>query len=173
MQDVHSGWYLVYTKPRQENIAVLNLQHQGFKTYLPLLKQHKRVRQTYQLVIEPCFPRYLFILLHSGIDDWSKIRSTSGCISLVRFGALPARVPDDLVNYLQQADDKKLNQPTNSTPDFQLGSRVRIIDGILVNYEGIVEAKNNRDRITLLLNISEKHTCQVDLSVNQITWADN
>lgn len=166
--DALSGWYLVYTKPRHENIAEINLKRQGFCVYLPLLQQHKRVRNLYQIVTEPLFPRYLFVYLSAEIDDWSKVRSTRGCVSLVRFGSLPARVPDKLLDQLKHDEDTRFNQEQSSTPDFQPGDRVRVIDGMLINYEGIIENKNSQQRVTLLLTITEGHTRSVNLSVHKV-----
>ena len=34
-------WYLAYTKPRQEAVAHVNLEQQGFEAYLPLFKKFK------------------------------------------------------------------------------------------------------------------------------------
>ena len=171
VRETQAGWYLVLTRPRHEAVAKLNLQRQGFHTYLPLFQQHKRRRNLYQL--EPLFPRYLFICLSSGTDDWSKIRSTRGCVSLVQFGTSPARVPDTLVELLQQDEAVRLIQHDKKCAlDFNPGDRVRVLEGILANYEGIVEIKNNRERITLLLTIAEGHTRRVNLSVHQVKIAD-
>lgn len=166
MRDGQTGWYLVLTKPRHEDIAQTHLQRQGFHIYYPLLQQHKRRRNLYQVVTEPLFPRYLFIQLNSDVQDWSKIRSTRGCISLVRFGQLPARIPDDLIEKLKQDEKKRIID--QSIPDFKPGDRVQIMDGVLSNYEGIVEMKNSQQRITLLLTIAENHTRRVNLSVHQV-----
>lgn len=171
MKDAHTGWYLVFTKPNHENIAELNLKRQDFHIYLPLLKQHKRRRNLYQLVTEPLFPRYLFIYLNSTIDDWSKIRSTRGCVSLVRFGATPARVPDHLIERLKEEEDSRLN-PSTATLEFKPGDRVRVVDGLLADYEGIVETKNSQQRVTLLLTIAEGHTRRVNLSLHQVKAAN-
>jgi len=172
VKDAHAEWYLVFAKPNHENIAKLNLDRQGFLTYLPLLQQHKRKRNLYKLITEPLFPRYLFIYLNSEIDDWSKIRSTRGCVSLVRFGAFPARVPRLLVERLQQDEANRIIQQKICTPDFKTGDRVQIIDGVLANYEGIVEIKNSQERITLLLDIAENHTRRVNLSIHQVKAAN-
>jgi transcriptional antiterminator RfaH len=169
---VHTGWYLVFTKPNHENVAALNLRQQGFHIYLPLLQQHKHRRNLYQIVTEPLFPRYLFIYLSSGVDDWSKIRSTRGCISLVRFGMLPAQVPDTLIEQLQKDESLRLIHQKENIPDFKPGDRVKVVDGILTDYEGIVDIKNSNQRITLLLNIAEGHTRRVDLSVHQVKVAN-
>lgn len=168
VKDAQTEWYLVFTKPKQEIIAKSNLERQGFHTYLPLLQLHKRRNNIYHIVTEPLFQRYLFIDLNSQVDDWSKIRSTRGCISLVRFGTLPARVPSYLIEQLKHDENKQLSEPRASVPDFQPGDRVQVVDGVLVNYEGIVAVKNNQQRITLLLTISEGHTRAVNLSIHQV-----
>lgn len=163
-----AGWYLVFTKPNRETIAEQHLQRQGFDIYLPLLQQHKRCRNLYQVVTEPLFPRYLFIHLHSGVDDWSKIRSTQGCVSLVRFGPLPACVPENLIEQLKRDEETRVIQNRKSTPDFKPGDHVQVVDGALINYKGIVKAKNSEQRITLLLSVTEGYTHSVNLSVHQI-----
>ena len=56
-------WCAAFTKPRQEEVASENLTRQGFRTYLPRLKQPKRRRDRWIEVIEPLFPRYLFVEL--------------------------------------------------------------------------------------------------------------
>lgn len=38
-------WYLAYTKPRQEQIAQVNLEQQAFEAYLPLYKKFKKTEQ--------------------------------------------------------------------------------------------------------------------------------
>lgn len=168
VKDAQTGWYLIFTKPRQEDTAKINLERQGFITYFPLLQLHKRVRNLYQVVTEPLFPRYIFIHLNSEIGDWSKIRSTRGCISLVRFGMLPACVPDALIEQLRGDESKRLIQQEESTPDFKTGDRIQVLDGILGGYEGIVQMKNSQQRVTLLLALAEGHTRSVTLPVHQV-----
>ena len=33
-----SNWYLIHTKIRQERVALENLERQGFKCFLPLIR---------------------------------------------------------------------------------------------------------------------------------------
>lgn len=171
MRETQTGWYLVYTKPQQEKVAELNLQRQGFHIYLPYLQHHKHRRNTYQIVTEPLFPRYIFINLSYGIDDWSKIRSTRGCISLVHFGSLPARVPNALVEQLEKDEVSRRIQQQTTTPDFKFGDRVEVLDGVLAGYEGIVQIKNSQQRVSLLLTFAEGHTRCVNLPVHQVKMA--
>lgn len=170
--DARTGWYLIFTKPHHENIASVNLERQGFHIYFPLIQQHKRRHNLYQVVTEPLFPRYLFIHLNSEKEDWSKMRSTRGCVSLVRFGSIPARIPDTLVEQLKRDESTRLIQETKTTPDFKNGDRVRILEGVLSGYQGIVEVKNSQQRVTLLLTIAEGHTRCINLPTHQIELAN-
>ena len=100
------AWHLVHTKPRQEQVALVNLQRQGYECYLPQLRVEKRSRSKVQAVTEPLFPRYLFIRLDSSDQgkSWAPVRSTLGVARLVRFGDRPAVVQDDLVALLRQRE---------------------------------------------------------------------
>ena len=47
-------WYVAYTKPRQERIALENLEQQQFNTYLPLFKKLKKeTLKTYTCTVNP------------------------------------------------------------------------------------------------------------------------
>ncbi len=87
------AWYLVYSKPQQERVALENLERQGFTAYLPLVRARRRRQTRVVHVIEPMFPRYLFVNLSDLTDDWGPIRSTIGVSNLVRFGNEAARAP--------------------------------------------------------------------------------
>ena len=57
-------WFLVHTKPRQEDVALVNLERQGYRCYLPRLRVEKILRRKAVVVIEPMFSRYLFVRLY-------------------------------------------------------------------------------------------------------------
>lgn len=147
------AWYLIYSKPRQERIARENLQRQSYEVYLPLI--HQRIRRQARTVnqIVPMFPRYLFIHLDNQTDNWKPLRSTLGVARMVAFGNDPAIVPNQLINQLKEREG---TDGVHLIPDKKLtrGSTVRIIDGVLAGYEAIFEARNSRERVTLLLQIA-------------------
>jgi len=145
-------WYLVYSKPRAESQARLNLSRQGFTTYLPLVRQARRYRGRRVVRVEPLFPRYLFVQLDPVADNWAPIRSTLGVSSLVRFGGEAAPVPDELVEVLRVRGDE---QGIHILPpmEFTQGERVRVKEGPMMGYEGIFLARSGRERVLLLLDI--------------------
>jgi transcriptional antiterminator RfaH len=150
-------WYVIYAKARQEVLARDNLARQGYEVYLPLTRNRRRRRGKHTVCVEPLFPRYLFIRLDKVTDNWGPIRSTFGVQTLVRFGDQPARVPGNLVDALMSHDDEEgcQNLPV---VDFQPGEAVRIVDGVMAGYEGIVRARNSTDRVTILLDFAGKYT---------------
>ena len=145
-------WYLVYSKPRQEEVARINLERQGYQSYLPMARVPRRRLGRRVVRIEPMFPRYLFIRLDTATDNWAPIRSTLGVSSLVRFGMHPSPVPEELVAYLRSRDTAAGYQdlPLNT---FQPGQKVVIEEGPFRGYEGIYMAKTSHERVTVLLDI--------------------
>lgn len=123
-----SGWYVVYTKPRQEARALENLSNQGFVCFLPTLAAG-RLRGGRQVEItEALFTRYLFVHLEVGRSNWSAIRSTRGVVRLVEFGGAAARIPEAFIAALaeQPAQPKKL---------FEVGELLKVIGGPFVGIE--------------------------------------
>lgn len=161
------AWYLVYCKPRQEGVAKTNLERQGFRAYLPLARVARKRLGRRVPVLEPLFPRYLFIELSTETDNWGPIRSTLGVSTLVRFGGgLPARVPGDLVAGLQQRDDTEGIQDL-MVPQFREGERVRIGSGAMEGYEGIFLARTSKERVSVLLEILGRQA-KISVGVDQL-----
>ena len=148
-----AAWYLVYTKPRQEQTALVNLERQGYSCYLPRLHMEKIRSQRATVVVEAMFPRYLFVRLGSdgGSKSWAPVRSTLGVERLICFGARPARVDDALVGLLRQREQA---QPTQTL--FQPGERVCIASGPFAGIEAVFHTGNAQQRVLILLEVLGK-----------------
>lgn len=99
-QDEHA-WFVVYTKARQERVAVENLARQNFEAYCPNIAITKRRKGQLISLIEPFFPRYIFLRFNLKSDNWAPIRSTRGVSNLVRFEGVPKQVPLRLIQALR------------------------------------------------------------------------
>jgi transcriptional antiterminator RfaH len=145
-----TGWYLVHTKPRQEDIALTNLQRQGYECYLPQMRIERIRRRKAEIATEPMFPRYLFIRLDSSDQgmSWSPIRSTLGVSQLVHFGAQAAKVDDTLVDLLRQREQA---MPLDAM--FHSGDSVIITDGPFAGIEAIYQTADAERRAFILLEI--------------------
>jgi transcription elongation factor/antiterminator RfaH len=123
-----AGWFVVQTKPRQEDTAFANLQQQGYTAYLPRLAVPRRRREQWVTVSEPLFPGYVFVQLTPGKDDPAPIRSTLGARGLVRFGQYTPQVDDTLIAFFREHEHAQQAEQPASTP-FQPGNPVTILKG--------------------------------------------
>lgn len=148
-----TAWHLIHTKPRQEEIALSNLERQGYECYLPKMRIERVLRCKAKAAVEPMFPRYLFIRLDSSDKgkSWSPIRSTLGVSQLVHFGTCAAKVDDAIVALLRQ---RELIIPVDTM--FHNGETVIITDGPFAGIEAIYQILDAKQRAFILLDILSK-----------------
>ncbi|VAW71360.1 Transcriptional activator RfaH [hydrothermal vent metagenome] len=159
-------WYLVYTKPRDEQLAESNLIRQGYRVYLPLIRNRRRFRGKLKAFIEPMFPRYLFIQLDKDTDNWAPVRSTYGVSSMVYFGLKPAQIPNEIVEILtSHADENSIYQIPDE--EYCKGDKLMIVDGLMAGLEGVFLCDNTKERVDLLLDYLGKQT-EVNVSIHDI-----
>lgn len=155
-------WYLIYTKPRQELIAVVNLQNQAYTAFAPQLSVKKRTNQGWKQVNEPLFPNYVFIQLDDVTDDWKPIRSTRGVSGFVRFGSgVPVPIRDELMQPLLTFDLIQASDRLSAQP--KVGDRVIVPIGDTW-VSALVTAENAKGRVEVLLNL---------LGQEQSLWVDS
>ena len=138
------NWYLIKTKPRQENVAIKNLENQKYSTYCPTVTINNK-----HIVL---FPGYLFIYLDKKKENWSPIRSTKGVVNFVRFGLNFAQVPDTVIKFLK-ANQLINKEKLKNLNKFKSGEKVQITDGIFKNCVAIFKSSKAEDRVILLMNI--------------------
>lgn len=143
------NWYAVHTRPRQEAIAELNLERQGYRSYLPRILLRKRRRDKWKKVVEPLFPRYLFIQVDPNQQSLSPVRSTLGVAGIVRFGNRLHPVPDSVIGYIRQAKNPETSQQRADAWSHQPGNAVQILEGPLAGLSGIFQAANGEERATI------------------------
>lgn len=147
-------WYLIYTKPSGEALALTNLVRQHYLAYLPrILRSVRRAGRRYERV-GALFPRYLFLRLNEGEQSLAPVRSTVGVAGIVRFGLRYTIVPDRLVHDLQARGDPvtglhRLNIGGPPRP----GAPVRVRRGPFDGLEGVFERTAGADRVVVLLKL--------------------
>lgn len=145
-------WFVVQTKPKQESVAEVNLKRQGYETYCPKFSRKRRFRGSWRKMIEPLFPRYLFVRLEQGRDDFAPIRSTLGVTSLVRFGGMPKALTSGFVDEMKSLENDEQIIPLD-LPRWRKGDEVEIIGGALAGLRGIFLTETGAERVVLLLNL--------------------
>lgn len=148
-------WYAVCCKPRQEAIAEENLQRQGYRTYLPRIRNTRRRLGQWIDVIEPLFPRYLFIRIDPTLRSTAPVRSTRGAVGLVRFGGQPAAVPEEVIEVVMRRAEADSGVHQNR-PLFCAGDPVRLVEGPLAGIGGVFTEQDSEKRAIVLLELLGK-----------------
>jgi transcriptional antiterminator RfaH len=154
-QGLAMNWYLIHTKPRQEMCALQNLEQQGYQCYLPTLPTEKLRQGLLTVTVEPLFPRYLFVRLgqEDSAKSWAPIRSTKGVSRLVRFGVVPAKVDDRLIDILRAQDASFQGEPIRL---FKPGERVLLTEAPFIGIEGVYQMADSECRALVLIEILSK-----------------
>lgn len=155
-----AGWYVAYTKPRQEHIAEANLKQQDFQTYLPLFKTFKQSAAT--TTYEPMFPRYLFFKPSSSKQSVSAARSTRGINNLISFGAELALMAPEVLKTIQALEDQRNRADLQVISPFQPGRRARMRNTALNGLEGLVQSVSAKRVVVLLEILGRQKTINVE-----------
>jgi len=171
MQVAKANWFAVVSKPRQEQIALKNLQRQAFECFLPMAENpYQRRRKQHQKIIEPLFPRYLFLHAIAGMQNLAPVRSTLGVISMVRFGTELAVVPDAVIETIKQRVLPETGLIKINPVTLKAGDKVRFFDGPLRGVNGIVSERNSDKRVLILMELLGRPTqVEVDALMLQKT----
>jgi len=154
-------WYLVQCKPNAAQIAVHNLENQSFGTFLPLQEITKRKGKIFQRQIRPLFPGYLFVQIDPDHGPWRQVNNTRGVARLVRLGAEPSVVPNEIVEALMaQCDKKSILRQTSETQSNQLhvGDQAQVTQGPFSGFIATISNIEPNNRINTLIEIMGQTT---------------
>ena len=159
MKPNQANWFAVVTKPRQEQIALENLQRQAFECFLPMAENpYQRRSKKQQKIVEPLFPRYLFLKAIAGFQNLAPVRSTQGVVSMVRFGTELAVIPEQIINSIKQRVSPDTGLINIQPPQMKPGDKVRVFDGPFSGLSGIVQEKSSERRIIILMELLGRPT---------------
>ena len=152
------NWFAVYTKPRQEQVALLNLERQAFECYLPIAADPYQRRNVRNNRREPLFPRYLFMKADTERQSLSTVRSTRGVVGLVRSGFELIKIPVSIIAALKTRMDTATGLIPIDSIGLNNGDKVRVFDGPFAALEGVFKEHRGRTRSLLLLEILGRET---------------
>jgi len=145
-------WFTVYTKPRQERIALEHLERQGFSCFLPMAENPYQRRQQKRRA-EPLFPRYLFLHAAPGHQSLAPVRSTRGVANLVRFGTELVNVPETVIQAIHDRQDPETGLVRLEPVPVNPGDTVRVFEGPLAGLQGVFQERKGESRALLLMSL--------------------
>src|SRR5438132_12046633 len=96
-------WYVIQTKPRQEERLVAHLARRAraAEPFLPKIEVIRRHARRRVVTLEPLFPSYLFLHMTLGPAMWNEVRWAPGSRRILSGGDQPPDVVADLVQIIR------------------------------------------------------------------------
>jgi len=143
MNKTPDNWFVVQVKPNGFRRASVNLERQGFKTFVPFFPNQPT---------KPLFSGYIFVQFDPLQARWTKINSTYGVSRLLTDPSCnPERMPSQWMSGLiaRCFEDGVLRPPD----DLQVGDLVRVNAGPFADHVLRIDALDKNGRIKALFEI--------------------
>jgi transcriptional antiterminator RfaH len=124
-----AGWYLIYTKPRQERKVTNQLVESNIQAYLPLTKERRQWSDRRKIIYQPMFPSYVFVYLNN-LQEFYKGLGFEGTCCYVKSGKEAVSIRDTEVNYIRMLENNGENIEV-SKDFFKVGQQLIIQQGPL------------------------------------------
>lgn len=160
--DNNFQWYVFYTCPRSEKVVYNELINRGYEVFLPVMKTLKLWKNRQKKWIDQVlFPSYIFVYTRQ--LELYYITQVPKIVNYIQCAGRPS-----VISLKEIEGIKKmlcLEQNVSVEVKFCKGEKVKIINGPLVGYEGILVKQNGKTRfgiqlkeinITVLINIDTK-----------------
>ena len=137
------------------------------KVLLPI-ENVSEVKKGQQKVVEKrLWPGYLLVKMTLSDESWHYVKSTAGVIDFLG-GDKPTALSDaEVEEILRDLEDKK--QKVTQRHKSEVGDRVKITDGVFVNFIGTVsEVFHDKGRLSVLVSIFGRDTRVDDLEFMQV-----
>jgi len=161
-------WYLVYSKPQQEDIAQFHLRVKGLANFFPKLLFPSSAGKRKRIV--PLFPNYLFVRLKLFSEEFYKAQWSPGVNRRVSFNDMPMPIDNRVIELLMQQTNP--DGLIEARPKLKRGQQVRIQGGAFAGLQAIIEEPPNvKGRIKVLMQLLSRAT-PVELPIDcvEIEW---
>jgi transcription elongation factor/antiterminator RfaH len=144
-------WFVVHTKPGNEERVRSNLTNQEIESFLPLLKSYQYKSGKMAPRIRPLFPNYLFAKLDVE-THYYKVKWTRGVNKILgsKFGPIP--IAERVVEMIKKrAGEDNLVELVDDLKD---GDAIQVTSGPLKDLMGIFKKEmSSRGRVKVLLSL--------------------
>lgn len=169
-------WYVVQVFSSQEKKVKKgleeHLQHKGMTDFITEIllptENVSEVKKGQQQVVEKrLWPGYLLVKMQLNDESWQYVKNTNGVIDFIGGGNPTPLTDGEVDQMLRDLEDKK--QKITQKHKFEVGDRVKITDGVFVNFTGVVtEVFHDKGRLSVLVSIFGRDTRVDDLDFLQV-----
>lgn len=169
-------WYVIQVmsthekkvkKALEENRGPTGMLDSISEVVLPI-ENVSEVKQGQTRVVEKrLWPGYLLVKMMLNEDTWQYIKNTTGVIDFLGGGKPTALSDVEVDEILKDLADKQ--KRVTQRHKFEVGDRVKIVDGVFINFIGTVtEVFHDKGRLSVMVSIFGRETRVDDLEFAQV-----
>jgi transcriptional antiterminator RfaH len=144
-------WYVIQTKPKEEDRAVSYLSGKGVEIFAPLFEGCISRNGKISKELKHLFPGYIFGKFDLE-QNYPLVRWARGVKAVLSFGGYPVPVPEEAIQIIKMRTDN--NGIVRMIRHFQTHDVVRITSGPMKDLLGIFERwVSDSERVRILLNL--------------------
>lgn len=164
---VMSGHEKKVKKSLEENIAGKGMQESITEVLVPT-ENVSEVKKGEQKISEKrLWPGYILVKTEMSDEIWHFISSTNGVIGFLG-GGKPTPLSEQEVNQILMDLEQKKSSVVHKH-DIAAGDRVKITDGVFVNFTGsVIEVNHDKGRLSVMVSIFGRDTRVDDLEFWQV-----
>ena len=156
-------WYVVQTKPGNEDRVQSNLQSQEIENFSPRLGTYEHRQGTMVHRIKPLFPNYLFAKFHLGLHYY-KVKWTRGVNRILGNGSEPTPISGQVISMIKEKAGE--NNLIRLEDEWKEGDLIQVTSGPFKDLMGIFQKKMSAPgRVRILLSL-----IGVDVPVQISKW---
>ena len=156
-------WYVIHTKPGDEDRVRINLDNQEIETFSPLLETYQYCNGRMIPKIKPLFPNYLFARLDLE-HHYYKVKWTRGVNRILGSGYEPIPISEKVIRTIKKRSGK--GNLVKLEDELRDGDMVQINSGPLKSLRGVLQKMmSSKGRVRILLSL-----IGVDVSVQISRW---
>jgi transcription elongation factor/antiterminator RfaH len=156
-------WYVIHTKPSDENRVRVNLQNQAIEAFLPLLETYQYCNGRMIPKIRPLFPNYMFARLDLELHYY-KVKWTRGVSKILGSGNEPIPISEKVVEAVKERSGK--DNLVKMEDELKDGDMVQINSGPFKSLSGVFQKMmSSKGRVRILLSL-----IGVDVPVQISRW---
>ena len=144
-------WYVLKTKPRNEERAHNYLEQNGINTFLPLMETSSFNAGNGAKKVKPLFPSYLFAQFDL-MQNYPLVKWGKGVNKILGFGKYPTPIADEVLSIIQSRTDE--SNIVKKAYHLNENDCIRIVSGPLKDLLGLFEHwVADSGRVRVLLNL--------------------
>lgn len=123
----------------------------GFETFAPMETRVKIRRGRKTITRSPLFGSYIFVRIDREADNWPALIDCGDVDDILRVMGIPVRIPDELVDLFQRAEQAGAHDYSAEKSPFSAGEEVEIAEGPFAGTIAKIKSARPRQRVKLLL----------------------